>query len=33
MPGRQSFGHLSLGLSAQLKRGLALFVDYETLCA
>ena len=32
-PTDRSFGHLSLGLSAQLKRGLALFIDYETLFA
>jgi uncharacterized protein YhjY with autotransporter beta-barrel domain len=29
----KSFGHLSLGLSAQFKRGVALFIDYETLFA
>jgi len=29
----KSFGQVSLGLSAQFKRGFALFVDYETLFA
>lgn len=27
----RNFGNVSLGISAQLRRGLALFVDYETL--